>query len=79
MKAKCVKFRTGCEFVRACAGVKAFSFLSSPTVSTATSLEEGRVSGRQKYRYIVSTIAVANGFAATVLMLARHAPSAARP
>lgn len=45
---------------------------------------DGRVSGRYKYRYIVSTrirksekpAAVANGFAATVVTLDRAAPSA---
>ena len=84
MKMKCVKLSKVCEFVLlVSAEVVDFDLEAFRLVFTVR-LKDGNVSGKQKYRYVVSTIirnrekpaAVAKGFATTVSTLARAAPSA---
>lgn len=81
-KIKCVKLRSRWEFVRT-RGAVGFSLDNAPFVA-GFARDDGRVSGRYKYRYTVSTVkskrekpaAVANGFAATVVTVDNAAPSA---
>ena len=84
MNMKCVKLSKVCEFVRTLVACLTGSGSAADPFVTGAALEEGKVSGRQKYRYAVSTTirksekpaAVAKGLATTVSMLARPAPRA---
>ena len=81
---KWVRLRMKCEFVRTCLADWVPSFLASGPFAEPLTREDGRVSGRHRYRYNVSTkirksenpAAVAKGLAATVETLAKAAPSA---
>ena len=85
-KEKCVVLSRKCEFVRICSPFSSFVVAGCSAPSPAPSVERilGLVSGKYKYKYIVSTTiknnekpaAVANGLAATVDTLAKAAPSA---
>ena len=84
MNVKWVRLRIKCEFVRTCLVCAMTSFLEADPFGEPLIREDGRVSGRYRYKYNVSTkmrksekpAAVAKGLAATVETLAKAAPSA---
>ncbi len=50
MKMKCVKFRTRCEFVRVCSSGVVDWVISDDPFDEDFSREDGKVSGRYKYK-----------------------------